>query len=205
MKATRSICGSTSIPPSPPARSCSRRMSAEAGHTAPTGARPRFPMARTRPPTAYHHAGDLPKAGEWVRLSVPAAAIGLAPGAMIGQLACTQFDGLVHWDNVGLHTSHPDKRLAHLPAEAIALLKAETPDPAKLAAFHRQSTPEWQKLSREITRLEHEHAALLTTAPTVPATVSAAPPRDPPAQSRRLAGQDRPARRTRHARFPNSL
>ena len=126
-------------------------------------------------PTAYHYAGELPKAGEWVRLSVPVAAMGLASGAMIGQLACTQFNGLVHWDNVGLHSSHPEKRLAHLPAEAVVLLKVETPDPLKLAAFHLQSTPEWKKLSGEITKLENEHAALLKTVPAVPATISAAP------------------------------
>ena len=62
-----------------------------------------------------------------------------------------------------------------LPAAAVALLKAETPDLPKLAVFHRQSTPEWQKLSREISKLETEHAALLKTIPSVPATVSATP------------------------------
>jgi hypothetical protein len=62
-----------------------------------------------------------------------------------------------------------------LPAEAIALLNEESPDPAKLAAFHRQSTPDWQKFSTEITTLETEHASLLNAAPTVPATVSATP------------------------------
>lgn len=128
---------------------------------------------------AYHHAGNLPKAGEWVRLSVPVAALGLTPGALIGQLACTQFDGLIHWDNVGLHTSRPGARLAHIPAEAIALLKEETPDTAKLTDFHRQATPEWQRISGQVTGLEQEHATVLTTvlttAPTVPATISATP------------------------------
>jgi hypothetical protein len=57
----------------------------------------------------------------------------------------------------------------------VALLKAETPDLPKLAVFHRQSTPEWQKLSCEISKLETEHAALLKTIPSVPATVSATP------------------------------
>jgi hypothetical protein len=69
----------------------------------------------------------------------------------------------------------PSPQAVPLPADAVALLKADTPDLPKLAVFHRQSTPEWQKLSGEITKLESEHAALLKSIPTVPATISATP------------------------------
>ena len=133
-----------------------------------------IPYGKGSAATAYHRVGDLPKTGEWVRLTVPAAAIGLAPGAVIGQLACTQHGGLVYWDNVGLHTTD-SSRLAHLPAEAIALLKAAALDKKKLAVFHRQSIPAWQKLSGEITKLDGERKALLKAIPTVPATISATP------------------------------
>ena len=134
-----------------------------------------IPYGRDAGSTAYHHAGDLPKAGEWVRLAVPALAMGLKPGAKVGQIACTQFGGLVHWDNVGLHTTRPDHLLAHLPTEAVTLLKSDTPDRERLALLHRQSTPEWQSLSREITDREADRATVLKTAPTVPATLSAKP------------------------------
>jgi Protein of unknown function (DUF1553)/Protein of unknown function (DUF1549)/Planctomycete cytochrome C len=126
-------------------------------------------------PTAYHRAGDIPKAGEWIRLSVPIASIGIAPGAVISQLACTQFDGLVHWDNVGLHTSHHGQGLEDLSTEAIALLKSESPDRGKLATFQKQSLPEWKKLTSEITELEKSLASLKQSYTTVPATLSAAP------------------------------
>ncbi len=134
-----------------------------------------IPYGKSEGGAAYHRAGDLPKAGEWTRLSVPVAALGIAPGSAIGQLACTQFGGLIHWDNVGLHTAHPAHRLGHLPPEAIALLKAGSPDKAKLAKFYQPASPEWQKLTAEMKGLENERAALLKAAPTVPATLSAKP------------------------------
>lgn len=134
-----------------------------------------IPYGKEQGGTAYHHAGELPEAGKWVRLSIPVAAMGLAPGEMVGQIACTQVGGLIHWDNVGLHTSHPEKRHPHLSAEVVAMLKAEEPDVEKLAGFYRQSTPEWKRITSEIGNLESEHAALLKAVPSVPATVSATP------------------------------
>ncbi len=48
--------------------------------------------------------GDLPKAGEWVRLEVPAQKLGIKPGAKITGMAFTQFGGTVHWDKAGIVT-----------------------------------------------------------------------------------------------------
>jgi len=124
---------------------------------------------------AYHHAGALPKAGEWTRLSVSAASLGIAPKALISQLACAQFDGLVYWDNVGIHSTNPARRLAHLPPEAITQLSAAVTDKAKLAQIYRRTTPAWKKLSAEITSLENERAGILKTTPSVPMTISAKP------------------------------
>ncbi len=124
---------------------------------------------------AHHRMGSLPQPGKWTRLTVSATDMGLAPGAVVGQLACTQVGGLIYWDNVGLHTVNPALRLGHLPAEAVALLQAPVPDQAKLASYYRQTTPAWQKLTGEITRLENERAEILKAAPTVLATISAKP------------------------------
>jgi hypothetical protein len=59
--------------------------------------------------------GPLPKAGEWVRLEVDAAAVGLQEGDEIAGFAYTQFGGLVHWDRAGVVTggasSPPEPRL----------------------------------------------------------------------------------------------
>jgi mono/diheme cytochrome c family protein len=51
--------------------------------------------------------GALPKAGEWVRLEVPAAKVGIAPGTVLDGWAFTQFDGTVYWDKAGLVTQTP--------------------------------------------------------------------------------------------------
>ncbi|MCP4171436.1 MAG: DUF1553 domain-containing protein [Fuerstiella sp.] len=45
---------------------------------------------------------DLPAAGEWVRLAVPAADVGFKPGSEIKGWAFSQFDGTVHWDKAGI-------------------------------------------------------------------------------------------------------
>ncbi|MEZ6063807.1 MAG: PSD1 and planctomycete cytochrome C domain-containing protein [Planctomycetaceae bacterium] len=46
--------------------------------------------------------GDLPAPGEWTRLEVAAADVGLAPGSQINGWAFTQFDGTVYWDKAGI-------------------------------------------------------------------------------------------------------
>ncbi len=46
--------------------------------------------------------GALPKAGEWVRLEVDAAALGLQAGDKVTGFAVTQFGGTVHWDKIGV-------------------------------------------------------------------------------------------------------
>ncbi|MBL8897026.1 MAG: DUF1549 domain-containing protein, partial [Planctomycetes bacterium] len=51
--------------------------------------------------------GDLPRAGEWVRLEVPAQDVGLAPGSVIHGLAITHWDGVAYWDALGLDSATP--------------------------------------------------------------------------------------------------
>lgn len=51
--------------------------------------------------------GPLPKAGEWVRLEVPAEKVGLKPGAVLNGWAFTQFGGTVYWDKAGIVTETP--------------------------------------------------------------------------------------------------
>jgi len=46
--------------------------------------------------------GDLPETGKWVRLEVPASAVGLKAGARLNGWAFTQFKGTVYWDKAGI-------------------------------------------------------------------------------------------------------
>ncbi len=53
----------------------------------------------------HRRMGRLPKAGRWVRLEVPTAAVGLRPGMAIHGIAVTQSGGTVHWDTIGIETA----------------------------------------------------------------------------------------------------
>ena len=55
----------------------------------------------------HRRLGDLPKLGEWVRLEVDAAHVGLPAGKVLNGLAFTQFDGTVYWDKAGSVTRTP--------------------------------------------------------------------------------------------------
>ncbi len=100
--------------------------------------------------------GDLPKAGEWVRLEISAARLGLPEGTKIDGLAFTQFGGTVYWDKIGLHTATPqedrsrESLLAWEQLEA-RLGKSDVPqnirEAIKVKADARQ--PEQVKLIRE--------------------------------------------------------
>jgi hypothetical protein len=48
--------------------------------------------------------GPLPATGEWVRLEIPASAVGLE-GAPITGISFTLFDGRVTWDTIGVTTT----------------------------------------------------------------------------------------------------
>ena len=61
---------------------------------------------RDKSPERFH-VGPLPKAGEWVRLEVDAAKVGIKPGQKITGWAFTQFDGVAYWDHAGLNTQTP--------------------------------------------------------------------------------------------------
>jgi len=52
-------------------------------------------------------AGPLPNVGEWVRLEVEAARVGLQPGATVQGWAFTQHDGTCYWDKAGIVTRTP--------------------------------------------------------------------------------------------------
>lgn len=53
------------------------------------------------------YLGELPTLGEWTRLEVPVAKVGLKPGSKLNGWAFTQFGGTVYWDKSGLNTLTP--------------------------------------------------------------------------------------------------
>ena len=65
-----------------------------------------IPWGAAGQPSKFH-AGELPAAGEWVRLEVEAANVGLAPGAQVNGWAFTQHGGTVYWDHAGIISRTP--------------------------------------------------------------------------------------------------
>ncbi len=61
--------------------------------------------------------GALPKPGEWTRLEVPVAKVGLNAGSKLNGWAFTQFAGKVYWDRAGINTLTPQ---AGMPFESLA-------------------------------------------------------------------------------------
>lgn len=57
----------------------------------------------------HYRAGDLPKAGEWVRLEVQASQVGLKPGSSLNGWAFSQFGGEVYWSTAGSVTQTPQQ------------------------------------------------------------------------------------------------
>lgn len=55
----------------------------------------------------HRKMGPLPKAGEWVRLEVDAAHVGLNAGAVLNGWAFTQSGGTVYWDKAGIVSKTP--------------------------------------------------------------------------------------------------
>jgi len=55
----------------------------------------------------HRKMGPLPKSGEWVRLEVDAAHVGLNAGAVLNGLAFSQSGGTVYWDKAGIVSKTP--------------------------------------------------------------------------------------------------
>ena len=61
---------------------------------------------------AHRQKGALPSKGEWVKLVVDPAEVGISPGDTVAGMAFTQFGGLAHWDDSGVETDSPSLAFA---------------------------------------------------------------------------------------------
>ena len=57
--------------------------------------------------------GDLPPAGQWVRLEVAARVVGLHPGMVVHGMAFTQYDGVGYYDAVGINSTIAQEPVDH--------------------------------------------------------------------------------------------
>ena len=101
-------------------------------------------------------AGPLPAPGNWVRLEIEAAKVGLRPGAVVTGWAFTQFDGHAWWDVAGSVTKTPQggqdfESLAAWAAVQRAAGGAGLPEPVKQAIVvdPAKQSPAQQKTVRD--------------------------------------------------------
>ena len=99
--------------------------------------------------------GPLPPLGEWVRLEVEAAKVGLNPGSTINGWAFTQHDGICYWDHAGIVTRTPQgdagfESLAIWEAFERSQSKSNIPGDVQAAikVEDAQRTDEQRRLSR---------------------------------------------------------
>ncbi len=104
----------------------------------------------------HRSMGPLPPTGQWVRLEVDAAHVGLAAGAELNGWAFTQFGGTAYWDHAGSVTKTPqgspefESQLAW-EAHEKALEKSTVPQPVRdgIKVEVATRTPEQIKLIRD--------------------------------------------------------
>ncbi|MEC9046723.1 MAG: PSD1 and planctomycete cytochrome C domain-containing protein [Planctomycetota bacterium] len=140
---------------------------------------------------ADHRAGDVPRVGEWVRLEVDIADVGLAVGDVVDGWAFTQVGGTVYWDEAGVRSYGPpdDRPLYSMSAweqvargvgatpkavrDALAVARAARTD-AQLATIrdhylrnvHAPSRRVFAPLEQERARLEQERKQVEASVPT---------------------------------------
>ena len=78
----------------------------DVGTSRVSGAQDSIKFAKSDTP-AQLRLGDLPPAGQWVRLEIPAAKVGLHGGAAINGISFDQVGGKVYWDTAGV-TKRPN-------------------------------------------------------------------------------------------------
>jgi hypothetical protein len=84
--------------------------------------------------------GDVPRSGEWVRLEIPAKAIGV-DGRTIRELAFCTFGGAVRWDWLGVASGKSESKTILEPLPAVAMKSGDSGWSGRfpvegLSAFH---------------------------------------------------------------------
>lgn len=129
---------------------------------------------------AHKPMGALPAAGEWVRLEVEPADVGLAPGSVLNGIAFVQHGGTTYWDVAGIATTRGSE-VKHTHTEPI--IKAiqvdtfvrTTSQRKQIAAEYRRIAPALDGIRNELAALEKQKTAIEAEIPYSLTTVSAQP------------------------------
>ncbi len=81
---------------------------------------------------AHHRIGDLPAPGQWARLEVNPADLGLPPNTIIHGMAFSQNEGVAYWDTAGINTATPQQPDENYKRSQIVWERRVKSDPAQL-------------------------------------------------------------------------
>ena len=136
---------------------------------------------------AHKPMGPLPAAGEWVRLEVDPADVGLKPESVLNGMAFAQFGGTAYWDVAGIATTRGSAvKHTHTP-QVIASIQVDasvrtTSQREQIAAEYRRITPaldgirnQMADLRKQKTEIEKQIPYSLTTESTLPRTTRVLP------------------------------
>lgn len=128
----------------------------------------------------HRQMGALPVLGEWVRLEVDPALVGLGPGRSVDGMAYTQFGGLAHWDEAGVETDTPSlafgSALGSVRDVVLTDAEARTEEQAQLLrAYYREISPTLSVMRSAIAEAEVAHTSFKDSLPEMLATVSVKP------------------------------
>ena len=136
---------------------------------------------------AHKPMGPLPAAGEWVRLEVDPAEVGLKPESVLNGMAFAQFGGTAYWDVAGIATTRGSAvKHTHTP-QVIASIQVDasvrtTSQREQIAAEYRRITPALDGIRNQMADLRKQKAEIekeipysLTTESTLPRTTRVLP------------------------------
>ena len=94
--------------------------------------------------------GDLPPTGEWVRLEVAAAQVGLTGGATLNGMSFWQFDGTTYWDKAGIVSINERSAYESLLVwESDQRATTKSTLPAKIQKIIQLESSQWSDAQRE--------------------------------------------------------
>ena len=124
--------------------------------------------------------GALPATGEWVRLEVMPADVGLEPGSVLNGMAFVQHGGTVYWDVAGIATTrgaavkhtHTEPVIEAMQVDAFV---RTTNQRERIAAEYRRIAPALDGIRNQIKQLKQQKAAIEAEIPYSLTTVSVQP------------------------------
>ncbi len=120
--------------------------------------------------------GELPAIGEWVRLEVPFAKVGLRSGSVLSGFAFTQFGGTAFWDDAGVIGPDPVLTLESIVATPSEHREAPQADLLR-QRFRLEHSPRHAQLLAELAESERAKKMLEGEIPTTLISQEIDPPR----------------------------